>query len=108
MTKRKVDEALVRAILTASPLLSGREVGDALGCSHQLVNHVRNGTAWRHVVPELPRPFADRRRRFGCSSCRHWSMKLGVNGGCSLEMPEAAIDPLFGRLCSAHSSESVA
>ena len=88
-------ERIVRAVLTAPPGMSNQALADATGCNRESVRRIRLGILWADVLPDLPR-FTPARFSARCTSCALW------DGGCGLEIPEAAENPRYARECSAY------
>jgi transposase-like protein len=94
-------KALVRNILSRSPLETHAAIAERFGCHRETVRKIRLGLQWADVAPELERldPAAS---GANCYLCCHWQQAKGGNS-CSLGIPEAAIDgPIYARGCGAY------
>ena len=98
-------EALVRGILSRSPLETHAAIADRFGCHRETVRLVRFGRRWADVAPDLERldPAAS---GANCYLCCHW--RQGEDrGACTLGIPEAATDgQLYARGCGAYLPEA--
>jgi hypothetical protein len=93
LNNRRLTPVEVRTILTDSR--TGAELARFFGVSHQAVNQVRTGRAYRDLWPELPRVFPKEHykkphviqvdpTKLQCRDCTHW-----WQGRCGLGVPEA-------------------
>lgn len=101
LNNKRLTPAEVRTILLDPR--SGAELAKVFGVSHQAVNQVRTGRAYRRLWPELPRKFPEEHyatpaqkaesKRLNCQNCTHWWQKK-----CGLDVPEAG--GTFAEECS--------
>ena len=99
-------EALVRNILSRSPLETHAAIAERLGCHRETVRKVRLGLQWPDILPDLPR-LDPATSGANCYLCCHWRRGKGDDpGACSLGIPEAATDgQLYARGCGAYLPE---
>lgn len=94
VSQRRITEAEVRAILTATG--SASEIAQKLGRSHPTVLSVLTGRRYADLAPELPRRIRHSNRT--CLSCRHWA---GCR--CRLGFPDPIDEgPSFGAECASY------
>jgi hypothetical protein len=78
----KLKEEQVLHILTSNK--TQRELARELGISDTAVNRIRTGAAYKHVLPDVPRPQAGIRRKGPtCEQCVHF-----LNERCTMSFPE--------------------
>lgn len=117
MSRRSYDplqrEALVRAVLEASPDLPHATLARQLDMARESVRRVRIGLLWANVAPDLERLDPGRVTR-SCQTCRlfdHHKRKAGGSwryGRCSLGYPEADENHHWARSCEAYAHDPTA
>jgi hypothetical protein len=99
-------DALVRNILSRSPLETHAAIAERFGCHRETVRLVRFGQRWADVAQELER-LDPATSGATCYRCVHGRPASENHGPCILDIPEAAIDgPLYARGCGAYLPEA--
>jgi hypothetical protein len=100
-------EALVRNILSRSPLEAHAAIAERFGCNRETVRDVRFGLQWADVAQELERLDLAAYNGATCYRCIHGQPSGENRGSCILGIPESAIDgPLYARGCGAYLPEA--
>jgi len=94
----RLTEGQVRLILERRDL-SGKALARQLGRSAEAIRQVRRGTAYREVLPDLPRWRRGQPKGPSCYACSHWS------AGCLMGFPDPMVEgPGFARDCSLYAT----
>lgn len=101
---RSLSDEAIHYVLTSDDTI--RDAADKVGCSRQMVQHIRQGRAYSDLFPELPRRQPAKKAPRFCDTCVHFTPATETrSSSCGLELPEVRrFGRAAGQSCIYHSA----